>query len=290
MSNTAPESIQFIITQKCFLNCKFCDEPQQGHLKETVIKSQYLKIIEKLKNWGINKLTITGGEPTTVNCLKDILQRAKKSGFKTSLATNGIKISLPNSKNVCLLDQLANTIDILKLSVHGIGGTYDEIVGLKGAFDGLVLTLEKSLNYKNKFETQVTFVVTKDNIKEIGEVFELCLKYKVDQLTLNEIYPRGRGKNFSGIIPNQEISKIKTRLLADTRYFKANNKLQLVVRPARPSCILVYPSADVFVSHYDLPEGLYLLGNLFKDDIVQKWNEFPFKEQFLTNYDEVNVF
>lgn len=295
-SEKAPESIQFITSitsNNCNLKCKFCDEPQ---IEKNSIKNNHLisrngiKIIDQIKNWGILKLTFTGGEPTLVPNIQELLIKSKNCGFKISLATNGVKIVEPikHFGNLSLLDNLSPYIDVLKLSLHGLGATHDKIVGRKRSFEEVLLCLQKASFLHDNFSTELTCVVTKNNINDISKIVDVCFTYGVSQLTLNEVYSRGRGKEFKQAIPVLKIEEIRNEIFEKKKIQMKEFGLKLAIRPAKASCVLVYPSADVFISHYHLPSGLFFLGNLFKDNMIQKWREFPYREQFLKNYREVN--
>lgn len=81
------KSVNWHVTSKCNYKCKFC------HTKD--YKSEITEILDtgiilsKLKDLGIEKVNISGGDPLLYPFTYDIVKTAKKMGFVTSITTNG---------------------------------------------------------------------------------------------------------------------------------------------------------------------------------------------------------
>jgi organic radical activating enzyme len=78
----------FIRFAGCNLNCPWCDTRRQ--VKEFLTLSEIMAKVRKFKNRAV---IITGGEPTTVVGLQDLLLKLKDEGFWLALETNGLKAS-----------------------------------------------------------------------------------------------------------------------------------------------------------------------------------------------------
>jgi organic radical activating enzyme len=76
----------FIRFAGCNLNCPWCDTRRQ--VKEFLTLSEIMAKVRKFKNRAV---IITGGEPTTVVGLQDLLLKLKDEGFWLALETNGLK-------------------------------------------------------------------------------------------------------------------------------------------------------------------------------------------------------
>lgn len=282
MGKIAPGSVQFLITNKCSLKCEFCDEAALFSLQTFIEKTgPIFKILDYLKDWGVEKITFSGGEPTLVDNLGEILAKAKEIGFEVALATNGLALGKKT-----FFESICKNIDVLKLPLHGIKKTHDEIVGRSGAFAKIISVLKHALDYRPCLKTEITCVITKDNCCQLDKVLDICLKYQVDQLTLSEVYPRGWGKNYQKAVGVEEIKKLKELVLAKNLF--AKEKIKIVLREAKPSCVLVYPSGEVFVSHFQSPSGLHFLGNIFTDDVKTQWKTSKWRKEFENNYLEFN--
>ena len=152
----------------------------------------------------------------------------------------------------------------------------------------MLTCLEKSLNYRKNLRTEITCVVTRENKEDLSEILNYCIKYQVAQLTLSEVYPRGRGKNFKKGVSSSEIENIREKIFLKRHLELERTGISIIVRSARPSCVLVYPNADVFVSHYNIESGLRYVGNLFNENIEKKWKKIPFRDCYIENYYKIN--
>ena len=76
----------FVRFAGCNLNCPWCDT--RRHMKEMLSLSEIMASIRKLKNRAV---VVTGGEPTMVPGLGEVLSRLKAEGYWLALETNGLK-------------------------------------------------------------------------------------------------------------------------------------------------------------------------------------------------------
>lgn len=78
----------FIRFAGCNLNCPWCDTRRQA--KEFLALPEIMAKVRKFRNRAV---VITGGEPTTVVGLGDVLAKLKDEGYWLALETNGLKAS-----------------------------------------------------------------------------------------------------------------------------------------------------------------------------------------------------
>ena len=76
----------FIRFAGCNLNCPWCDTKRQA--KEFLTLTEIMARVRKFKNRAV---IVTGGEPTTVVGLGDVLSKLKDEGYWLALETNGLK-------------------------------------------------------------------------------------------------------------------------------------------------------------------------------------------------------
>lgn len=76
----------FIRFAGCNLNCPWCDT--RRHAKEFLTLSEIMAKVRKFKNRAV---VVTGGEPTVVAGIGDLLTKLKDEGFWIALETNGLR-------------------------------------------------------------------------------------------------------------------------------------------------------------------------------------------------------
>ena len=88
----------FIRFAGCNLNCPWCDT--RKHTKQVLTLSEIVKQVDKLKN---RTVIVTGGEPTIVIGLRDMVEALKEQGYWLALETNGTR----NIDEIKLFDYVA---------------------------------------------------------------------------------------------------------------------------------------------------------------------------------------
>ena len=76
----------FIRFAGCNLNCPWCDT--RRHMREMLSLQEIMAKVRKLKNRAV---VITGGEPTAVVGIGEVLSELKENGHWLALETNGLK-------------------------------------------------------------------------------------------------------------------------------------------------------------------------------------------------------
>jgi MoaA/NifB/PqqE/SkfB family radical SAM enzyme len=122
--------------QTCNIRCHFCYFLDR--INATDHAEHPFMSLEKAKKicstlvdvYGNNAIDIQGGEPTLFRHINELVEHCRTIGLLPTLITNAI--ALQEASRCSALKQ-AGIRDLL-VSVQGIGETYDEIVGVKGAF------------------------------------------------------------------------------------------------------------------------------------------------------------
>lgn len=137
-------SVEFMVTDRCNLKCKYCCNPYAVGDKEHGYEMS-MKEIEnaflKLDMLGIQRLNIPGGEPLLRRDIADIIKAALTHKFTVSLTTNGILV--PN-----YLDILSK-LSFLIISLDGEKDTHDYTRGegsFRLALNALELSRAKGIN------------------------------------------------------------------------------------------------------------------------------------------------
>lgn len=166
---TKIKSVNFHLWEPCNMRCKFCFATFQD-VKKTILpkghlpKEESIQVVKELAQFGFEKITFVGGEPTLCPWLSELIFTAKQAGMTTMIVTNGSNLADEFLKmNVGLLDWITISIDSLNEQTNlKIGRA---IVGRKAILiDDYKVLIDriKKYNYRLKINT----VVCSENVSE----------------------------------------------------------------------------------------------------------------------------
>lgn len=251
----------FWVTTKCNLRCNIC-YADLNTVKNNNLTGYY-KIIDKLKEFKIKKITFTGGDPMFLKEIEAITIYAHELGFKVAVTTNA------NTLNGSILNRLQNSIDELSIPMDGFHKATSDIHRTeKHDHSNVMNIISKSRDYSILID--VSTVITRVNKNEVLKILDYLIsnkiyKWKVFQYS-NLDNPDYNTVDFS--LSNDEFSRIKIRI---NNYIKNNN------------CIIQVDyrdnSNDSINSYINLlPNGNVILGS--GDTYLDSGNLLDF-----TNYD-----
>jgi radical S-adenosyl methionine domain-containing protein 2 len=153
-----PIAINFHLYKPCDSRCTFCFatfRDLDGHLT----LDDAMRLLDRLRDAGGEKLTFAGGEPTLHPHLGPLVEHAKSLGFVTSVVTSGSRLD-------ALLDHHARSIDWVALSVDSAIETVQRSLGRgRGDHVSRVRTLAARC-HGSRVRLKVNTVVTALNCDE----------------------------------------------------------------------------------------------------------------------------
>ena len=121
-------SVNSHLWEPCNMRCKFCFATFQD-VKNTVLpkghlaKEQAIEVILQLEEFGFEKITFAGGEPTLCPWLPELIATAKTSGLTTMIVTNGSKLNNDFLRiNQHYLDWITVSIDSVDVDINIAAG------------------------------------------------------------------------------------------------------------------------------------------------------------------------
>lgn len=148
-----PVTAQLELTYKCNLLCSFCyNAPKQ---KRELTGDEWISVLQKLKQAGTFKVTLTGGEPFCHRDFWRIAEAVRERGFVFTCYTNGVLLAQRASAERYAALAPFDT----EVSLHGAdAGTHDRLTGIRGSFEKLLLALGhlSELGVKVTLKTPVT--------------------------------------------------------------------------------------------------------------------------------------
>jgi len=256
---------------RCNLECQMC--PFWRREDEPLLQlPDEIRIMDALARAGVSFLGFEGGEPLLRRDVGEILREAH-SRFHTSLVTNGWL--LENR-----VEEIAPYLDLLFVSLDGIGETHDRLRGIPRSFERAVRGMRAS---RAEVPTIISHTVTRDNLDHAERVVELAEQLDValtvqiayDYRTADPLSPE-RGKLRPIIERLRDLRKSGAPLLESVDYFDAILGSWYGGRPWRCKpwlTVNVDPSGRIVLPCYVLHEYEGRLP-VWEVDLRQLWNSF----------------
>ncbi|HJJ10089.1 MAG TPA: LysR substrate-binding domain-containing protein [Clostridiaceae bacterium] len=211
VSYTKEKSLRLILTQECTYNCSMCHKEGIHSKKENLLTNEDFAYIYEIANkeYGINKVNLTGGDPLLRDDIQDLLIKLKQKNAKITMTTNGYLLD----KNI----EIGNLLNKLNISVHSLNKEkFEELCGKKDSFEKVINNIKMFRAQYPTLNIGINTTIIKginSDEKEIEELIEMAGLLKVE-LKFIELYP----KNAKEFVPIHTLEPIlKNR---KTRHFK----------------------------------------------------------------------
>lgn len=167
-----PVFLSLFITNRCNLRCKYCFVIDEG-LDKKILHAEYSKeevfrIVDEFYDMGTRMIFMLGGEPLVHNDIGEVINYIVCKGIYLHVVTNGtlIKKKLEEIKNAHVLCVSLDGIEEINDSLRGAGTFRKAIEGVKTAVAAGI-------------PTRVHAVLTRNNLKSIRRLAELCGELKI---------------------------------------------------------------------------------------------------------------
>lgn len=166
-----PRQVSIALTNVCDLHCKYCYAPKH---RASLRGDQLLTWLKELDTGGCIGIGFGGGEPTLHPDFVGICKRAAgETQLAVTFTTHGHRLT-PQ-----LVERLKGSIHFARISVDGVGRTYEQQRGKN--FTSLVRGLE-SIATLSPFGINV--VVNESTVVELDSISELAQKFGASELLL----------------------------------------------------------------------------------------------------------
>ena len=208
--------LEFHVSYECANRCVFCSEA--GRLKRfsrlNPSPEEIAGILRVKRAEGFAHVTFTGGEPTLLKYLPQVLEIARVLGYKICVTTNGHAFA-----DASYSARVLPIMDEMILSVHGADNrTHDALTRTPGGFERTVAALKNidKLVGKDFFLITNTLALQK-NARELPEILRWLGGYEaVKQFLVSCPAPEGRAAANYGKISVDSVvfSRIVPELVA----------------------------------------------------------------------------
>ncbi len=198
--------ICFEVSAICNMDCKFCFANWRENRKQLPLE-KVKQIIDKLKEYGIEAINLTGGDPLLREDIVEICKYCKEKGIMTIISTNGIE--LMNRKEVL------NYIDSINLPLDSYNPDIHNEMRPCAVNNHHKLVLEL-IDYINKnhsnIKIKINTMVGKTNLDDVINIGKL-LEGKVYRWKLGKFLSSGYGSNFEKMfeITQEEFENVSNK-------------------------------------------------------------------------------
>ncbi|WP_231759455.1 radical SAM protein [Microbulbifer elongatus] len=176
----APRQVSIALTNTCDLSCSHCYAPKNKAKLEFGLLTSLLRTLDLNGCMGVG---FGGGEPTLYPKFAELCEFAAiETGLAVTMTTHGHRL------DEILLKKISGRIHFVRVSMDGVGATYENI--RNRSFDSLV---NKVKLLKDVSPFGINFVVNSTTIKELDEAARIADDLGAAELLLLPEVTVGRG-------------------------------------------------------------------------------------------------
>ncbi|RJQ43878.1 MAG: radical SAM protein [Anaerolineaceae bacterium] len=215
---SAPYRMDLALTYACNNDCAHCYNVKQRDLTPLSLE-EWQQVLQQVWDAGIPHVVFTGGEPTLVKFLPQLIQYAEQLGLITGLNTNG-----RNLKEKAYVQELLDAgLDHMQITLESHdAGIHDRMVNHAGAWQETVQGIRNVLATRLYVMTNTTLI--RSNSAHLSETLVFLAELGIPTIGLNGIIHSGRGKLFEEELDESELPA----LLTTAQEMTARNGQQLI--------------------------------------------------------------
>jgi MoaA/NifB/PqqE/SkfB family radical SAM enzyme len=167
-----PTKLHVQITRRCTHRCVSCNHFLASDVEDGLDTAVLLRLVGEARAFGVDNLSITGGEPLLRDDLLDVVAAARAAGIATvTVATNGDHLA-DRARARALVGAGATHVPV---SLHGID-THDAFVGARGSVARVRRAVENLLDANGGDGDRVTvgMVATRDTLEQLDAVADFA--------------------------------------------------------------------------------------------------------------------
>lgn len=209
---SAPYRMDLALTYRCNNDCTHCYNARERTFPELSV-DEWKRILDITWELGIPHVVFTGGEPTLVEALPELIAHAEANGQITGMNTNARRLADKSYVTRLIdagLDHVQITVESEDAQVH------DQMVMAKGAHRQTIQGLKNVLDSPLYVMTNTTML--RDNVHTIPATLDFLAKLGVPTIGLNALIYSGHGTTVgtglpeSELAPLLEIARLKTEM------------------------------------------------------------------------------
>lgn len=170
------KEVHLDITNNCNLRCKHCFWGSNLKNENNIPKEEWKKFIEDIKNIGVAKVVVSGGEAFTNKELLDILEYCYENEIMiASIFTNG---TIDDEYTDKIIEFLSNKklTTVFYISLDGCSASQHDFIRGNGNFDKTIAFIKKLIDHKKKnnasYQVMINSLLHKQNYQHLIEWYD----------------------------------------------------------------------------------------------------------------------
>ncbi|MFE9886001.1 radical SAM protein [Streptomyces scopuliridis] len=188
---------------RCNFECLHCFHGKRLQHADAFTADEAVKLLTLMRErYDTEAVTLLGGEPFVYKDLAQVVRYAKQElGMRVEICTNGYRIERR-------LTEIAPHLDLLRVSLEGIGSTNDHIRKV-GSYQSALSALDVARGLGVR--TGATMTVTSRNIDEVLPLARTLEHYEVEQLKLHCLRPVGHAADHPELLITDSAAYVRLR-------------------------------------------------------------------------------
>jgi MoaA/NifB/PqqE/SkfB family radical SAM enzyme len=272
--NIAPLNVGYQITRRCNLKCVYCSEstyipdPSFDDIKKGLIN---------LKDSGVVKVNLTGGEPLLRKDIIDIVDIANDLGLKVAIDSNATLMT------DTLADKLKDKIVYYEATIDGLPETHEMI---RGRYNDVLRGIEKIVEHD--IPLYLTMVIIGNRLEDAKHVLSIGHELGAMHVKYLLPIPKARGKN---LLPEYLDNPYIKDICAGLATYKTINKLTPSIsltdwKMIGDGAVILINADHMMVGSPVMTssECIHPLGNILTNPVNELWKEYPYKNNHVKKY------
>lgn len=180
--NKSIKSIYLEVTNKCNLNCRYCNRNNCDTKEEKFLDAErlreYLEDITLINNNAPILINLTGGEPLLNNQIEELFKVIREYDCRISLSTNGVLLTDEKA------DLIKEYCDFVMLSLDSKDKELNDSIRGKGSYDAAInsarICKEKGIPFF------ISTTPTKYNVESLEKLISFSYDLAADGFMINE--------------------------------------------------------------------------------------------------------